>query len=300
MHVPDQALDELREQGFCVVPGFLAADELAAAVEGLWLDFPTPEAYFAAPDAHPSYARSQFAGLRTFPARSWAVNRLAFHPDLVDAVERFLGSTDLQLYKGEIWAKYAGAVDYDQPLHRDFGNHSLVVPRLDGFAMQVTSFILLSDVTDLDAPTHVVSLEHSRDVELVPDHRSAFPNSLPAGALAGHEVAVTGPAGTLLLYRTDVLHRGTDFAAPGRARFAVLADYQVRGPSWAGKVAWPDHALQPAFVEVMERADVRQRDLFGFPRPGDPYWNAQTWRDVGRRYPRMDMGPYRPDRDADA
>jgi hypothetical protein len=29
----------------------------------------------------PSCSRSQFAGLRLFPTSSWALNRLAFHPD---------------------------------------------------------------------------------------------------------------------------------------------------------------------------------------------------------------------------
>ena len=292
MRVPDSALDEVRTQGFGVVEGFLGADELAAAREALWRNFPEPDTYFADPAAHEALARSQFAGLQLFPFRGWAINRLAFHSDLVDAVERYLGSTDLQLYKIELWGKYAGAVDYEQPLHRDFGNHSLVVPRVDGWGTQITTFILLSDVTEADGPTRVVPIEHTRDLPLVPDERGAWTFSLPRGSLAEHEVAITGPAGSLFVYRTDVMHRGSDFSAPRRSRFALLADYQVRGPTWAGKMAWPDHALKPSFVEAMERATVRERDLFGFPRPGDPYWNAQTVADVGRRYPNMDMAPY--------
>ena len=74
------------------------------------------------------YAASQFAGVEEFPYRSWDLNRLAVHPDLVDAAERYLRTTELHLYKVELWAKYAGAVNYDQPLHRDYGSHSLVVP----------------------------------------------------------------------------------------------------------------------------------------------------------------------------
>ena len=54
---------------------------------------------------------------------------LAFHPDLLDLAERFLGSADLRLSQASLWAKYAGAVDYDQRHHRDFVNHSLVVPK---------------------------------------------------------------------------------------------------------------------------------------------------------------------------
>ena len=43
---------------------------------------------------------------------------------------------------------------------------------------------------------------------------------------------------------------------------------------------------------MMERATPAERCLFGFPAPGDPYWNAQTVADVSTRYPRMDMAPY--------
>jgi len=131
VRVPDAALDEVRDRGFVLVEGFLAAEELKAAQEALWLHFPTPEDYFSDPSRYAEYAASQFAGVLEFPYRSWDLNRLAFHPDLVDAAERFLGTAELHLYKVELWAKYAGAVNYEQPLHRDYGSHSLVVPRRD-------------------------------------------------------------------------------------------------------------------------------------------------------------------------
>jgi hypothetical protein len=92
--------------------------------------------------------------------------------------------------------------------------------------------------------------------------------------------------------RTSLFHRGSNFGAPGRSRFAILTDFQVRGPSWAGKMSWPNGAKSPHWVTFIERATVRERDLFGFPKPGDPYWNEQTLHDVGRRYPNMDMTPY--------
>ena len=123
MRVTDEHLSEIRTRGYTLVPGFLADDELGAAQACLWDEFPRPADYFADPSAHSRYSCSQFAGLRLFPTRGWAVNRLAFHPDLVDLAERYLDTDDLQLYKCEIWAKYAGAIDYDQPHHRDFGNH---------------------------------------------------------------------------------------------------------------------------------------------------------------------------------
>jgi hypothetical protein len=267
-----------------LVENFLEPDELQAAQDALWLHYPRPDDYFADPARYAQYAASQFAGVEEFPYRSWDLNRLAFHPDLVDLAQRFLGTAELHLYKIELWAKYADAIDYTQPLHRDYGSHSLVVPRVDHTYQQLTTFIFLSDVTAADAPTHIVPYERGRDVPFTPLY-------LEFGALADREVAATGPAGSLLAYRTDVLHRGSNFAAAGRSRFSILADYQQRGMTWAGKMAWPKQSPQ-RWAKLIPQCTVRERDLFGFPRPGDPYWNEQTLTDTAARYPGIDMSPY--------
>lgn len=296
MRVPDSNLDEVRTQGYTILPGFLGADELAAAQECLWANYPRPADYFADPAApeHQPFSRSQFAGLRVLPFVGWDLNRLCVHDDLVEAMERYLGTDDLQLYKCELWAKYAGAIDYDQPLHRDFGNHSLVVPRDDGYATQLTTFILLSDVTLEDGPTHVVPYEAGRHVPYIPFEAEPRPFDPAARAeFARAETPITGPAGTLFIYRTDILHRGSQITGACHSRFAMLVDFQARGPQWTGKVAWGNQALSPHWRELMERCTPRQRDLFGFPRPGDPYWNPQTLAGVQSRYPAMDMTPYR-------
>ena len=92
--------------------------------------FTIPDPRSTSPTRRPtrSSRASQFDGERLAPWQSWDLNRLAFHPDLVDLAERFLGSADLHLYDALLWAKYGGAVDYEQVHHRDFVNHSLVVP----------------------------------------------------------------------------------------------------------------------------------------------------------------------------
>jgi hypothetical protein len=285
VRVSDAALDAVRERGFALVEGFLSPDELKAAQDALWLHFPTPEGYFADPASHTEYSGSQFAGVLEFPYRSWDLNHLAFHPDLVDAAERFLGTDELHLYKVELWAKYAGAANYDQPLHRDFGSHSLVVPRRDGRYQQMTTFIFLSDVTDEDGPTCIVPYDVGKDVPFTPLY-------LAFGSLADAEVPATAPAGSLLVYRSDILHRGSNMTGVGHARFSLLADYQARGTTWGGKMAWPKQAPE-RWAKLMPQASIRERDLFGFPRPGDAYWNEQTLADVAVRYPGMDMTPYR-------
>jgi len=285
MRIPDAKLAEIWDRGFTVVENFLDAETLAAAQAALWDIYPTPEAYFADPEAHAKFARSQFAGLRLFPYGSWALNRIPVYPDLLDAAERFLQTKEIDCYKIELWAKYSGAVDYDQPHHRDYENHTIVVPRADGVMPQMTCFILLSDVTELDGPTKAVPIDKTRDLPI-------GINRTKLGEFFEDEVAVTGPAGSILIYKTDVFHRGSDFKAPGRSRFVMPVDFKPRGWRWQGKLAWPDHATTQNWKDAMTAMTPRQRDVFGWPPVGDPYWNAQTLEGVGLRYPGLDLSPY--------
>ena len=119
------------------------------------------------------------------------------------------------------------------------------------------------------------------------------PRTQADDAFADEELAVTGPAGSLFLYKTDTLHRGSDFTEANRSRFIMLVNFQPRGWAWTGRTAWPRHALSESWCDAMVRMTPAERSLFGFPAPGDDYWDAQTIRDVGSRYPGMDMAPYR-------
>ena len=264
VRVPDEALEEVAERGFAVVEGFLAPDELTAAQRALWLHFPKPAEYFANPARFSEYATSQFAGVEEFPYRSWDLNRLAFHPDLVDAAERYLGTEDLHLYKVELWAKYSGAVNYDQPLHRDYGSHSLVVPRRDGRYQQMTTFVFLSDVTEDDGPTRIVPDDVGQDIPFTPLY-------FPPGPLIEVEVPATGAAGSLLMYRSDILHRGSNFTGVDRARFSLLADYQQRGATWGNapcaSVTSSDGRARATTTGMNRRSPMS--------RPATP---ASTWR----------------------
>lgn len=58
----------------------------------------------------------------------------------------------------------------------------------------------------------------------------------------------------------------------------------------AGELAAAQQAL---WRHYPRRASPRERSLFGFPAPGDPYWDEQTLADTQTRYPRADLTPYR-------
>ena len=166
-----------------------------------------------------------------------------------DLAERFLGSADLHLYNAEVWAKYAGAIDYEQVHHRDFVNHSLVVPNRGDPGRQMASFVLLSDVDEEDGPTKVVPLEAAAARPYWPkggDENFAGGTGIEPGAFAGAEVSVAGPAGTLFAFRTDVLHRSSQITGERRARFVLFATYEIWGPRWTARNGMANALARPS------------------------------------------------------
>ena len=285
MRVSDATLAEVRERGFSLMEGFLAPTSSRRPKKRSGCTSPARRTTSPTRRPSPATPRASSPAWRSSPTARGISTGWPSTPTWSTRPSATSQTTELHLYKVELWAKYAGAVNYDQPLHRDYGSHSLVVPRPDRATQQLTTFIYLSDVTEEDGPTRIVPYEDGKDVPYTPLY-------LPFGSLADAEVACTGPAGSLLLYRTDILHRGSDMTGAGRSRFSLLADYQVRGTTWGGKMAWPKQSPE-RWARFIPQCSVRERDLFGFPRPGDPYWSEDTLAGVAARYPGIDLSPYR-------
>lgn len=278
--------------GWCVVEGLVPPDEVAAAQAALPDLFPTAEDFAADrdPERNRPFRAAADAVLAKFPFESPALNRLVLHDRLVALAEELSGTTDLRLYQGMASAKYAGgAPDYEQLLHVDYGNHTLVVPRADVGYQQVEFFVYLSDVTEGTAPTKLVPRPLTAGI---PVNRTYLaPDQYPE--LYAAEVPATGPAGSVLAYRPDTYHRGTAPTDPGSARFILHVAYQPAGRDWLGYQAWPSAAEGLAWFRLVGACTVRQLVLMGFPAPGDPYWNDETLDGVAARYPALDLAPWR-------
>lgn len=283
MWVEKAYVDEFRTDGFTVIPGALSPDEVALCRDALFTIYPAPEEYFANPGEHTALLEHQFAGLKVFPFAALELNLLVAHPRIVSAVRQLLGVRDLRLAKAEVWAKYGGR-DYDQELHRDYGNHTLLVPRRDGQWREATTFVFLSDIDDRSGPTAILPKPVADEI---PFGLHRHPEKThPAERLA------TGPAGSLMVYSYEIFHRGTAMLDPRGSRFTVLADYRAADATWIGKHAFPTHGHSHNMVEFLSAIDHEQRTLMDFPPPGHHYWNEQTLADIELRYPDLDITPY--------
>jgi Phytanoyl-CoA dioxygenase (PhyH) len=281
-----QQLDIFNSDGFVLVPDVLDADELAIVQKGVWETFPTPQDYFAEPETYAHLTNNPFAGLVNFPWASPELNRLVAHPRILSIVRQILGTDDIRLYKGELWAKYSGNTDYDQHHHRDFGNHTLVVPSVERHWMQVTTFIYLCDIDETNGATAAVPKQYTAPIPL--GQRRVEP-----GELRDREVLASGKAGTVLVYSTEIFHRGTSMTGTDVSRFTMLADYRTAGNTWTSKQAFGNHGNRPEMIEFVTNVDADTRTLLDIPAPGHPYWTDQTIADMEVRYPGIDMSPYR-------
>jgi hypothetical protein len=224
------------------------------------------------------FRATQFDGMRGFPqAGCAALNDLFVHPRLAEFARLALGEDDVRIYQASIWGKWAGAVNYEQPLHMDT-NHSLLPARMEPGFWHLETFLFLSDVDEDSAPPR-----------LVPRSRSA----VAYDELYEHEVAAMGRRGTLLAYRSDVWHRGTDFARSDASRFVLVVAFRPAQADWFGYDAFARLGSDGTFASFVAGKSPEDLALFGIPRPGHAYWNEATVDAMAEKYPGLDVSAWR-------
>jgi hypothetical protein len=288
--------DELRTRwhtdGWCVLEDLFAPDEIDAARADLSGIFPSAESVAARvrSTGGDGLDLRWDAAKPRFPFESPALNRLTVHESLLGLAEDLLGTDQIRLYQGMLSAKYSdGAPDYEQLLHVDYGNHTLVVPRADTGYQHLELFVYLSDVTPETAATRVVSRRLTGDIPV----ERTYLHLADYASLYAAEVPASGPAGSVLAYRPDVYHRGTSLSAEGAARYLLHVAFKPVDTDWLGFHAWPSAAESRAWYRFVGQATPRQLTAVGFPEPGHRYWTGETLAGVAARYPQLDMTPWR-------
>jgi hypothetical protein len=292
--------DRFEADGFTVLPGFLPAAEIGAAMDGADV-FPSARDFHQDVDHQRNEAyRAEFGGITEFPTTSTALNLLSVHPRLIGLAMDLLDDDDLRMYAIEAWAKYTGAADYDQPFHRDYLNHTILVPDDEAPPSQLEMFIYLSDVTDDDGPIALLPRPFGAGAPALPNWYPASDGYHDAehptwAAEVGrpdwydHEVRAIGPAGTVVVYRIETFHRGTALRRPGGHRFTIHLNIRRAVNDWISRRAWTDRANDDAaWGDFVAAAEPMQLQLFGFPPPHHPYWTPRTLEGMALRYPGFD------------
>jgi hypothetical protein len=116
-----------------------------------------------------SFIGDEFAGIDSFPFASTELSLLAVNHRVLELAEALLDDDDIHIYGAEGWAKYTGACDYDQDMHRDYLNHTILVPSTTPGCRQVEMFVFLNDVPEELGPPHLVSRRHTANLPAVPN-----------------------------------------------------------------------------------------------------------------------------------
>ena len=299
------AAHALRSHGFVILPEFIPAGELRSAVDELGLMFPSPEGFHDGTDPRRErFIGDEFAGIDTFPFASTEISLLAVNHRFLALAEALLDDDDIHIYAAEAWAKYTGACDYDQDLHRDYLNHTVLVPSVTPGCRQVEMFVYLTDVPEELGPPRLLSREHTAHLPMVPNwylrpgqkSTGRFDDDSGSRELYEAEVSGAGPAGTVIAFETGTFHRGTGLTAPRGARYSMQLGFRPSSLQWGQRVPWATRSFGLEWVEFVHRASPRQLQAFGFPPPGHPYWTPDTLAGMALRYPKLDLTPWRPGR----
>jgi hypothetical protein len=224
------------------------------------------------------FRASQFDGMRGFPLHGChALNDLFVHPRVVEFARAALADDDVRVYQAAVWGKWAGNVNYEQPMHQDT-NHSLLPPRMERGFWHLEVFLFLSDVDEDCAPPR-----------LVPRSKS----NVAYDELYNHEVVATAKRGTLMAYRSDVWHRGSDFGRAGASRFVLVEGFRPASADWFGYDAFERHGNSSHWATFVKGKSPEDLALFGVPRPGHAYWTPDVVEALAAKYPGLDVAPWR-------
>src|ERR1700712_3366597 len=241
-----QDVETWRREGVAQIPNFFTPEEVAAVTKDFELLFAD-----AAPTAGPMekkkpgeigrFNKAQFAGVDTIPFDcSPALNLIGLHPALIAFAKQALGASKVHIYQCQVWAKFTGEADYDQPFHCDFNNHTLTVPSEDATKNSITIINYFSDVSEAHGAMHYVRRSDAAKVA-GPEATLNFTPEAQAklqAELRQFERSSASPAGTSISYSIDVYHRGTNLTAPHGHRYAVMACFKKAGDDSIGFHAW--------------------------------------------------------------
>ncbi len=272
---------------------FPAADDLHAdpeAVTEQWLGRPVKATQaYVWPEEGPGFRPDQQRWSASFPfPGTGALNRICVHPSIVNFAERALDNADIRLYQAHASAKYAGVTNYEQPMHID-RNHSWLPPGSESPWWNLEGFLYLTDVTENDNPTRLVTVGETAHVES--PYGLVMPNMDP-GVYAAERPAA-GVRGSYLAYRSDCWHRGAPFGSGSGARIVLAVAFKNAGTEWIGYDTQQSRSTGLEWTKFAEGSTPRQLELFGWPPPGHPVWNEGLLHQTAQRYPGLDLDPWR-------
>jgi hypothetical protein len=241
-----------------------------------------------------------------FPTGVPELDGLVENETYLDIACDLLGTDDLHYVNGHLFVR-AGPIDRrhgDQPwagFHFDHFSGSFLPPWNEvGRYDFMGSGVLLHDVDEACAPTVMVPGSHRAVTRILPRLRREGrfqPNNTFSDIRGIPEFApralLTGTKGSATFNQTYLVHAAAPFADRRRQRaFWTMAIGRAANATHNRLGNVFSYALREAIMPLWRRTTPRVRSLFGWPRPGDPYYTEETLELLAMGYPGMDLSPY--------
>ena len=313
-----------REKGYLLVNGLLEKELLNNVIKEFNTIYPQINNQFEI-DNITSNQDFGSKGLLEFPCLYDSINKITLSNNIINAAEQLLGE-EVRLLQSDAWSKYGSNKindsknNRDQRIHVDYPNNTLVHPSSWNNPDVVAMIVYFDDSEVTGGCTAVVPREGDNDpyyqwplinnpgvagLPYVNDKHTAeaiLKETNPEvykfrQELYKKEKFATFKPGTILFYRHDIWHRGTPVNL-GKVRRVVNLGYRRESCDWLtnwnqGWARKMYHETQ--FVEkLIANANIKQRNVLGFPKPGHRYWTKETLEAVDKRYSPLgfDITPY--------
>jgi hypothetical protein len=293
VRITPEHYDHYRTHGYAVVEQFVDEATLLGAHREIARFTPDAAELAATPRKFAPLLRDPSLLQWDFPFEGETLNRISVDEELLDFAETILEVDDVLLMQSIVWAKYGGTVNFDQELHLDFDENTLVYPRGGPGFDQILMLIYYTDITPDMGPTYLVSWDAGKPTvpedALWPNYRSRedFPE------LYEKERPLVTSAGTLVIMSIRTFHRGSAITASSGQRLTHHLGFCSAANPWMGRYRqWPHFGTEPAMGRFLVEATPRQRTAIGFPAPDHAYWNHDTLTGVAARYPGIDLTGY--------
>jgi hypothetical protein len=271
MRITDEQIAQFKRDGFLIIENFLTREEQQSALQGFFEWFAPPYEEWLAADKQNN--RPQ---IRMFPWDHSGLNHAITHPDLIDAAERIIGTSELRLSEAHLGVKYYSmtkspgtAIGY---YHQDYRNNTLG-PIIEPDEYQhLFFFYTFDDVKPGMAPIHMVG----------------------NGKTEKEAVPMIVPGGSICLYTPFTWHAASEFQVPGH-RAVAWVGYSRKDRPWDGarSFTYKSGAGNAAMNRFITEASPRQLELIGFPPPGDPLWTESFLTAMQNRYAGFDPKTYK-------
>ena len=201
-----------------------------------------------------------------FPYPEPCLNQAILHPEALKFARRWHETDHIHYRQGLAMVRYPGFKGDSGEPHIDNGNNSLLPPALAERRYAQTAFwVFPEDVDEDQAPLRLIGTADGQD-------------------LSKAEVAAI-PGGSVVIFHTYTWHAASSYLRSDGQRYSWSFGFGRADHYWEGVKHYTDQGLNPHFRTFIASLSAKEREVFWFPPPDNPYYTDETLAGLEGHYP---------------